>query len=378
MRSLAVYIHWPYCKSKCPYCDFNSRPARSVDHEKWADAYVREIKYWAEKTGQRKISSVFFGGGTPSLMESRTIERVLNAVAASWSVAEDVEITLEANPTSVEAEKFSDFRRAGINRLSVGVQSLRDDTLNFLGREHSAKEAICAVRLAARIFPRFSFDMIYAQAGQTVAQWAGELKEAVALGAKHMSLYQLTIEPNTRFYKTGKELQAVEDVAAELYQITDEIMTQAGLPAYEVSNYSFPGEESRHNLTYWKYNDYIGVGPGAHGRVVVGGKRIATENVYAPDAWLQRVDETGCGLSVNEVVSEDEARREALLMGLRLVGGVDLKAWREKFGDDVDAFVLPEKLEKMREKGFLVWDEKFLRATLAGRLRLNAVLGFIG
>jgi len=282
-----VYIHWPFCKSKCPYCDFNSHVSDSVDHNAWAKSYAHEIDHVASMTGQREVTSIFFGGGTPSLMKPQTVEHILNHLCTVWNVSKDIEITLEANPTSIEADKFSDFKAAGINRVSVGVQSLRDSDLKFLGREHSAKEAIGAIKIANDIFERVSFDLIYARPEQTIESWREELTEALEYANGHLSLYQLTIEQGTPFYamEARGDFRIPEaDQAGEFYEVTQEILNAAGLPAYEISNHAAKGQESAHNLTYWRYGDYAGIGPGAHGRLTLDAKKYATRTPTASGA----------------------------------------------------------------------------------------------
>jgi putative oxygen-independent coproporphyrinogen III oxidase len=402
MHNLAIYIHWPFCRSKCPYCDFNSHVAGAIDHEAWREAYRREIGHYAQTLPGRRISSVFFGGGTPSLMESKTVEMILSEIARHWAVDDDVEITLEANPNSAEAEKFAAFATAGVNRLSLGVQSLRDEALEFLGRAHDSGQARRAIELAARHFPRFSFDLIYARAGQTIAAWETELREALVLAGGHISLYQLTIEPGTLFHtrtQRGERLAALDDSAAAMFEFTQDILSAAGLPAYEISNHAQPGAESRHNLTYWRYEDYIGIGPGAHGRIRRQGSGIrdqnfssdpcplspafcfATEDHRAPDLWLAKVKEHNHGLRVCEPVDRLTAQREALMMGLRLTGGIGHRAWQEKFGTALiaenGAFLPVEKIRRLEQEGYLANNAASLRATPAGLQRLNAVLGYL-
>ncbi|MDX2028102.1 MAG: radical SAM family heme chaperone HemW [Alphaproteobacteria bacterium] len=380
MQSLAVYIHWPFCQSKCPYCDFNSHVAASIDHQAWCDAYARELAYYAQLLPQRRVTSIFFGGGTPSLMEVKTVETILGSIAEHWTMAEDVEITLEANPTSVEAEKFSGFRAAGVNRLSLGVQSLRDEALKFLGRGHDTAQARKAIELAARHFPRFSFDLIYARQGQKLADWEIELREALSLAGEHLSLYQLTIEPNTAFYTLagrGEKLTAPDPEAAAMYETTQAILTDAGLPAYEISNHARPGEESRHNLAYWHYDDYIGIGPGAHGRYVLNGGRYATDTHRAPSVWLEHVGKKGNGLRLCDALDDTTSKREVLMMGLRLAEGIAHADWQEKFGSALVNFIAPEKTARLEKEGYLAASAATLQATLAGRQRLDAVLKYL-
>ncbi len=376
----AIYIHWPFCVSKCPYCDFNSRVGDTADQEIWRRAYRRELQHYANLLPKTSVGSIYFGGGTPSLMEAKTVESVIQDITRLWKIEKNAEITLEANPSSVEAQKFVDFRNAGINRLSLGVQSLNDRALKFLGRIHNATEARKAIALAEKYFTRFSFDMIYGYKGQNPEKWVHELCEALELAKGHISLYQLTIEPRTTFAlraDKGEILVANEDDVFEMYEITQEITNDAGLPAYEISNHARAGQESRHNLAYWRYEDYIGIGPGAHGRYVKNGMRYATENHRSPDTWLEQVEKQGAGLKARETLDDATAMREALMMGLRLTEGIDLGRWCEKFPTPLPSFLISAKLEKLKKEGLIVEDEKKLRATAAGLQRLDAVLAFL-
>ena len=379
-NNLAIYVHWPYCQSKCPYCDFNSYVAGGIDHEAWRLAYQEELAFYAAQLPDRIVTSIFFGGGTPSLMEPATVDLVLQTIARFWSMAPDIEITLEANPTSVEANKFSAFRIAGVNRLSLGVQSLRDDALKFLGRAHDVSQARFAIDLAAHSFPRFSFDLIYARHDQTLDLWEQELREAITLAGDHLSLYQLTIEPSTQFYtlaQRGENLTAPDDSAASMYELTQKIMAEAGMPAYEISNHARTGQESRHNLTYWHYDDYIGLGPGAHGRYRLGAKRYATDNHRSPDVWMKHVREKKQGQRQQEDLDESTAKREALMMGLRLTEGLSHQIWQDKFSQSLTDFLTRAKIERLEREGYLINDRKKLQATMAGLQRLNAVLGYL-
>ena len=379
-NNLAIYIHWPYCVSKCPYCDFNSHVGDTQDQQKWRQAYTRELEYYASLLPGRRITSVFFGGGTPSLMEARTVDNVLQDIARLWACDDQIEITLEANPSSVEAAKFADFRKAGVNRLSLGVQSLNEQALKFLGRAHNADEALLAIEIAHQNFSRFSFDLIYALQGQTPDVWKQELTTALALAADHLSLYQLTIEPHTGFHtrtRRGEVLTAPDDHAVAMYEATQEIMLVAGMPAYEISNHARRGQESRHNLTYWYYEDYLGIGPGAHGRTHDGTTRYATENHKAPDIWLQEVADKGCGVKMRENIDDDLAMREALMMGLRLQTGIFHEKWNKKFTMPLSEFLSAEKLARLSQEGLIAQNDKYLRATQAGLQRLNAVLGYL-
>ncbi len=377
---LAVYIHWPFCKSKCPYCDFNSHVTASIDHDVWREVFCRELEHYAAMLPERRVTSVFFGGGTPSLMAPATVAGVLDGIARLWPMDDDVEITLEANPTSSEAGKFAAFRDSGVNRLSLGVQALNDDALRFLGRAHDTREARQAIELAHKNFPRCSFDLIYARHGQTLKAWENELREALALAAGHLSLYQLTLEPGTRFYtlsQRGEPLIAPDETAAALYELTQNILADAGLPAYEISNHARRGEESRHNLTYWHYEDYIGVGPGAHGRFVHNGKRHATDDHRAPDVWLRAVGEQGHGTRVSEILDIPTAMREALMMGLRLTSGIAAEGWLNKFGVAFDDFIPAAKIARLQNEGYLMNRTDCVTTTPAGAQRLNAVLRYL-
>lgn len=369
----AVYVHWPFCRSKCPYCDFNSHVAATVDHAGWRRALVSEIGHFAEETGGRTVTSIFFGGGTPSLMEPATTAAAIDAVAGRWLLAPDAEITLEANPTSAEAEKFRAFRTAGVNRVSLGMQALDDRALQFLGRGHTAREAAAAVDLASRFFARVSFDLIYARPGQTVEAWRRELAEALTLVRDHLSLYQLTIEPGTPFRTAGVP-PAPEPLAAELYEATQEALAGAGLPAYEISNHARPRAECRHNLTYWRGGDYVGVGPGAHGRLTRPAGTSATHQVRAPERWLAGVEKEGHATAKRILLSREEREEELLLLGLRLAEGVDRARFAGLAGRRIEDALDPERLRRLVAGGFLVLDGRALKATDAGRLRLDAVL----
>jgi oxygen-independent coproporphyrinogen-3 oxidase len=378
-RGFGLYVHWPFCKSKCPYCDFNSHVRDGVEHERWRRALVAELRHFARQTAGRTLSSIFFGGGTPSLMEAATVAAVIDGAASSWPLAPDLEITLEANPTSVEAGKFRDFRAAGVNRISLGVQSLDPAALRFLGRQHSANEAIAAIELARSQFDRFSFDLIYARPGQTVAAWEKELDEALRLAGDHLSLYQLTIEQGTQFHTAharGDFALPEDDEGGQLYEATQERLAAAGLPAYEVSNHARPGSESRHNLVYWRYGDYLGIGPGAHGRITRDGARHALRQRRAPETWLAAVERDGHATQDAEALGREERIEEMLMMGLRLAEGVPRARFRAEAGGEPEA-VLAAGLEALREAGFIELDGERLRATAAGRQRLNAVLGHL-
>jgi oxygen-independent coproporphyrinogen-3 oxidase len=372
-----IYIHWPFCVSKCPYCDFNSHVRDSVDHARWRAALLAEIDHYAARAPGRAVSSIFFGGGTPSLMEPATAAAVIDRIGARWPVAKDVEITLEANPSSVEAGCFAALAAAGVNRVSLGVQALDDRALTFLGRRHDVEEALDALGLAQRHFGRVSFDLIYARPGQSVADWRAELEHAVGFGTEHLSVYQLTIEPGTRFATLAQrgELDLPdEETQAELYETTQEILGGAGLPAYEISNHARPGAECRHNLTYWRYGDYVGIGPGAHGRLTIDGAKLATRAHRAPEIWLEQVEAHGRGAHEDEPIDADSRRNEMLLMGLRLTEGISRARVREELGREIEDIVDHQRLDRLLRGGFLAMDEQGLRATPAGLQRLNAVL----
>ena len=380
MDKLALYIHWPFCRAKCPYCDFNSHVRDRIDQGRFAAALRRELAHEAARLGRRQLSSIFFGGGTPSLMEPATVAALIDDAARWFDPAPGMEITLEANPTSIEAGRFAGFREAGVNRVSVGIQSLDPAMLTFLGREHSAAQAVAALELARRIFPRLSFDLIYARPAQTEAAWRAELRAALALAADHLSLYQLTIEPGTRFATLAARGEIVlpdGDTAAALYEATAEEAARHGLAAYEISNYARPGAESRHNLTYWRYQDYAGIGPGAHGRIGLEGRLLATRRHRAPEEWAARVERAGHG-SVEEIpVAPAEQAREALLMGLRLTEGIDAAAFAARTGLGLDEALDAPMVAASVAEGYLIRDAAGLRATASGRLRLDALLAAI-
>lgn len=375
-----IYIHWPFCKAKCPYCDFNSHVAESIDHEKWRDSYIREIDYIAEMTKGREVTSIFFGGGTPSLMRAETVEKIISHIQKRWHIRNDVEITLEANPTSVEAEKFQDFKLAGINRVSMGVQSLRDDDLKFLGREHSAQQAIQVIQTAASIFDRYSFDLIYARPEQSVEAWKVELKEALEYVGGHLSLYQLTIEKGTPFYaqEARGEFRIPEaDQAGLFYEVTQEILNEAGLPAYEISNHAIPGQESMHNLTYWRYGDYAGIGPGAHGRLTVKEQKFATRTHRAPDIWLDKIKAEGHGFHPFEAVDENARLTEMMMMGLRLREGVSFEAIGQETGQDWRMVIAQDKVQNLVDEKLLTLSKTHIMPTIEGMQRLNGLLSYL-
>ncbi|MEQ8357422.1 MAG: radical SAM family heme chaperone HemW [Kiloniellaceae bacterium] len=375
-----VYLHWPFCKSKCPYCDFNSHVRESVDQKRWRDALLAELDHAAEMSGPREVTSVFFGGGTPSLMPPETVAALIDRIGRLWSLPPGTEITLEANPTSAEAERFAGFAAAGVNRLSLGVQALDDAALKFLGRQHSAEEALQALALARAAFARISFDLIYARPGQSLPNWQTELSEALALGPEHISLYQLTIEEGTVFHgawRRGELVLPKEDAAASLFEATALQLAAAGLPGYEISNHARPGAECRHNLTYWRYGDYAGVGPGAHGRLTWGGAKHATRAHRAPEAWLDLVDRQGHGWRSVEMIDAGQRLAEMVMMGLRLSEGISRDALCRELGAAPEVLLSAERMKRLTAEGYLTLDAKGLRATPEGRQRLDAVLGYL-
>ncbi|HWC63094.1 MAG TPA: radical SAM family heme chaperone HemW [Rhizomicrobium sp.] len=373
--AFGIYVHWPFCAAKCPYCDFNSHVRAAIDEVGWRAAIEKELDWTAAAQGEERpiVETIFFGGGTPSLIGGKSVARILDKIARNWRMANDVEITMEANPASAEAARFSDYRAAGVNRLSLGMQALNDPDLKALGRLHDVAEAKAALKLAIKIFPRVSLDLIYARPGQSAAEWRAELKEALCFSTEHLSLYQLTIEPETPYavlYKKGALTIPDEELAAGLYETTQELTEAAGLPAYEISNHARPGAESRHNLIYWRYGEYAGVGPGAHGRLLLDGKRLATATVRLPERWQDRVMKEGSAFSDRFDVPDGDAAREHLLMNLRLREGVDLAAYEMRWGVRPDA----ARIAALSEQGLLQQEKDVLCATPRGRIVLNAVI----
>ena len=371
-QPLAIYIHWPFCRSKCPYCDFNSHVRERVNPRAWTSALVADLDRQVELAPDHEVASIFFGGGTPSLMPPDTAAALIERVKRHWPTAPGLEITLEANPNSAEARRFAGFAAAGVNRLSLGVQALRPDALKFLGRAHGRDEALAAIRLSQELFARTSFDLIYARPGQSLDAWADELDEALALAGEHLSLYQLTIEPGTAFHtraKTGELRPLDDETAAAMFELTQERLAASGRPAYEISNHAPPGGECRHNLAYWRYENYLGVGPGAHGRVTKGGVRYATRQRRLPEAWLRQP-------SFEEMtpIGRETAVEEMVMMGLRLAEGIPRARLEALAECDVEA-LFGVSLARLIGGGFIALDSKRLRATDAGRQRLNAVLG---
>jgi putative oxygen-independent coproporphyrinogen III oxidase len=374
-EGFGVYVHWPFCAAKCPYCDFNSHVRhKPVDQQAFVEAHLREIAHMAGLAPGRTVTSIFFGGGTPSLMEPQTVGRILEAIASHWNVAADAEITLEANPSSVEAERFRGYRAAGVNRVSLGVQSLDDAQLRMLGRLHNVAEAIRAIGLAREIFPRLSFDLIYARPGQSADEWERELNTALDLAADHLSLYQLTIEPGTPFFDLqarGRLKIPDPDRAADLYEMTAAITARRGIAAYEISNHAAAGGECRHNLVYWRYQDYAGIGPGAHGRLTIDGVKTATATLKNPEDWWQQAMVKGHGMDVFEQLTRDETADEMLLMGLRLREGISLDRYVAISGRELD----PARLQFLEGEGLVErLPGALVRATPAGFLLLDAIV----
>jgi oxygen-independent coproporphyrinogen-3 oxidase len=380
-EGFGLYVHWPFCLSKCPYCDFNSHVAEHVDQSMWRGALLRELEYFAARTPGRTLTSIFFGGGTPSLMEPETAAAVIDAARRAWPSNHDLEITLEANPGTVDAARFADIRAAGVNRLSMGVQALNDADLRFLGRKHGVDEARTAWRAAARIFPRTSFDLIYARPGQTVTTWEQELDQALQevreCGITHLSLYQLTMEEGTAMHAAharGEFTLPDEDTAAALYELTRDRCAENGLPAYEISNHAADNAACRHNLTYWRGGDYVGVGPGAHGRLTVDSVTRAVSQYRTPAHWLKRIETQGHGTQVETPLSPQARAEELVMVGLRTAEGLDKRRFARLAGMDVGTVVNADALVRLVAGDFLIDSPARLMATPSGQLALNAVL----
>ncbi|MGR3290274.1 MAG: radical SAM family heme chaperone HemW [Paracoccaceae bacterium] len=369
-----LYLHWPFCKALCPYCDFNSHVSANIDQKRWSSAYLSEIRRIGAETQNRILNTVYFGGGTPSLMSVDLVAAILDEVRKTWRTSNSFEVTLEANPTSAEAGRFQGYRDAGVNRLSMGFQAMNDADLKALGRMHTVKEAAAAFDMARKFFERISFDLIYARQNQSLASWQRELRGALDLSADHLSLYQLTIEDGTAFgdrFARGKLAGLPqEDAAADMYFATQEICEAAGLPAYEISNHARPGAESLHNLIYWRAGDYVGIGPGAHGRLTLGSGRIATDTPLMPAAWLQRVETTGSGDATRTVLSGSDQAAEYLMMGLRLREGISVTRHQTMAGKALSE----EKINNLSDLGFIKRNNDALRATRTGRPVLNAII----
>jgi putative oxygen-independent coproporphyrinogen III oxidase len=376
----SLYIHWPFCKAKCPYCDFNSHVRASIDEERWHQSLLQELEFVGQESGKRSLISVFFGGGTPSLMPPRTVAALLDKLGQYWTLAPDLEVTLEANPNSVEASKFKDFRAAGINRVSLGIQALQDSALKFLGRIHGRDEALAAINTASTIFERYSFDLIYARPNQTITEWREELSEALHGVRQHISLYQLTIEPGTAFHtahKRGDWQIPDENLAAQFYEVTQEMLETAGLPAYEVSNHARPGFECQHNLTYWRYQDYTCIGPGAHGRVTLNQQKYAVKNYHAPETWLNAVAKDGHGREEAVLLNPSEQLIECLMMGLRLKEGIPYNRLEGITGKAFNQIFQADTLSSLFDEGYLLTNSNNLQLSPAGLQRLNAILEYL-
>jgi oxygen-independent coproporphyrinogen-3 oxidase len=374
---LAVYVHWPFCASKCPYCDFNSHVRDAVDQERWGRALGRELEYYAERTTSRTVTSIFFGGGTPSLMDPGTVASVVDRVSRLWNLTTGAEITLEANPTSVEVSRFEALRAAGVNRLSLGVQALNDADLKALGRWHSVEDARRAFKAAQSDFPRVSFDLIYCRPGQTAGAWRQELSEALDLATGHLSLYQLTVEPGTAFYReqrAGRLTLPAADEGARMLEQTWDLCARQGYGAYEVSNFATPGQECRHNLAYWRYGEYVGAGPGAHGRITMDGAIHATAQRRSPEGWLKDVEAMGHGTEVLEALSADACATECLIMGLRTREGVSAVRFEQVAGMPLVQGLDGRALAEFVGRGLLEWDHEYLRATMSGLMVLDTLL----
>jgi oxygen-independent coproporphyrinogen-3 oxidase len=373
-KDLALYIHWPFCVSKCPYCDFNSHVREQIDQQAWREALLADLAHEAALLPGRRLTSIFFGGGTPSLMDPGTAEALISAARQHWTANDDIEVTLEANPSSVEAARFKDLASAGINRVSLGLQSLDDAALRILGRAHSASEGLAALGVAQKQFARVTFDLIYALPGQSIADWQAMLTRALALGTGHLSLYQLTIEPGTRFaalHAAGKLEPLDADIAADMFELTGDITALAGLPLYEISNHARAGEQSRHNLTYWRYGDYAGVGPGAHGRR----HGYRTVRHRKPENFLSGIARNGHGIVEEAPLSPIESADEALVMGLRLAEGIAPEAIRSRFG--LERLIDDRAVMRLVASGHLSWSGERLQTTPAGRLLLDHILGLV-
>ena len=376
---LALYVHWPFCVSKCPYCDFNSHVRETIDQYTFHDGYLKALRAWAELVPNRRLVSIFFGGGTPSLMEPATAGAVIAEARRLWRANTDLEVTLEANPNSAEAARFKAFADAGVNRISIGVQALDDAALKFLGRAHDSREALAAIDAAQKAVPRVSLDLIYARPDQTIAAWQAELERAVALGTTHISAYQLTIEKGTPFFALAAKGALVtpdEDIQAAMYEVTQDVLERAGMPAYEISNHARPGAESRHNLVYWRYGDYLGVGPGAHGRLSHNDSTgVATAAHRKPEAWLDATHGNDVfALAETTSLTRDERIHEMTMMGLRLTTGIARNDFERIAGQTIEATFDKAALDRLINGGFLIVDNDGLRATESGRARLNAVL----
>lgn len=382
MLPLSLYIHYPFCKSKCPYCDFNSHVKKQANEEEFLQGYLNELNFFAPKLKNREVKTIFFGGGTPSLMPTYYVEKILNEISKIWQIDKNCEITLEANPTSFEAEKFKDFKKAGINRLSIGIQSLNDADLKFLGREHSASEAIETIKTAGKIFDNYSFDLIYSRPNQTLESWEKELEQAISLSANHLSLYQLTIEKGTKFYKQylNNEFKLPdEDLAADLYELTNQTTSENGLELYEISNYAKAGFESRHNLAYWKSEDYLGIGAGAHSRVYFDDENLRSSIIILsePSAWINSALKNGAAIQKIEKINKDELLEEVILMGLRLKDGIQNEVFQKHFGKNILEIFDKKKLENLIKNNLIEVNQNNIKITNQGLILANSIIAKI-
>jgi oxygen-independent coproporphyrinogen-3 oxidase len=380
-KDLSIYIHWPFCKSKCPYCDFNSHVRETISYDLWLKSYLKEIEFFKSTIQGKYIKSIFFGGGTPSLMPPFIVKGIIDKISEFGNLDSNTEITIEANPTSSEAENFEGYKDSGVNRLSIGIQALREKDLKFLGREHNVLEAKEVINFGSKIFERFSFDLIYARPEQTLKDWLQELEEAISMAASHISLYQLTIEKGTPFYKMYKDKKFTlpeNELASELFSLTNDFLSKQGFRHYEVSNYARKGEESRHNLCYWQYDDYLGIGPGAHSRISYKDNdqwyMQAFSHIARPEGWLKQVEEKSNGIQSYNKLSKDEILSEILLMGLRLKDGINDKNFRKFFNKDIVEALNPTKLEYLKNKNLIEYSPQYIRTTLLGANLLNSVL----
>ncbi|MBM08889.1 MAG: coproporphyrinogen III oxidase [Magnetovibrio sp.] len=374
--NIAIYIHWPFCEAKCPYCDFNSHVTENINHAKWKSSLLNELAHYASETGERTVTSLYFGGGTPSLMKADTVAAIIDSTEKTWGFSNNPEITLEANPSSTETTLLKDYFFAGVNRVSLGIQSLNQENLSFLGRRHTVYEAKQALNTAKEIFDHISFDVIYGLPGQDIEAWHTELVEALAMAQDHLSAYQLTIEPGTAFFKN--HVEAVdESLGADLFALTRTLLSEAGLPAYEVSNHARVGGESRHNLSCWQGQDYIGIGPGAHGRLTVGGKFIATHQIHNPKSWLNRVAHSGHGTGKRRQLRANERAFEIIITGLRLARGLNTKLLQNQTGLKLNQLLDPIKTNLFLRQGLLFWNDDFLVATEKGIACLNTLISTI-
>lgn len=378
METLALYIHWPFCVFKCPYCDFNSHVRQSIDHNQWVESLKTALQTAAHHLPHRQLTSIFFGGGTPSLMVPKTVASLIQTAKSLWSISSNIEITLEANPGSVDTENLPAFFAAGVNRLSLGIQSLNPETLQFLGRKHTVDQAYKALEIAHQTFPRFTFDLMYALPQQRLDQWQQELTHGLSLVKGHLSVYQLTIEEGTSFYQAhrqGKFQMPDDEMAGQFYELTQDILRQANLPAYEVSNHaSDETQQSRHNLSYWRYEDYLGIGPGSHSRITINGQRFALRDWKAPETWLKAVCETKSGCQEKIPLTPDEAAMEALMMGLRLTEGINFNQWQKKQLAPLEKVIDQSVIDTLIKEQYLWKNAHAFGATTQGQQRLNSIL----